>query len=358
MYATQWIKQNKMLKDSISSKRVAWIDWAKTILIALVCVGHFNSPEVQKLLIWGCHMPAFFMISGYLYHRHGVWRTLFSFIIPMLFYTSIVFGVHIIQDIVQNGYWDYKLDFGHFWHRVLEQYILRNAGNPYGIIPVIGVWFVVALIVSRLLSGDIKCFSFTLRFKYITLAVLLVWLSVEPLIWDYIPIKDVKLYYGIYAMPFFIIGYMLKDFELDIHRINPVIIFICLAIYIFISLNFPRFDMMNYQCGPTYMVFFINAICGSLVLFWFCTWLPQNKVVEVFSIGTLMILTLHMPFDFFILPVFHRVGLTPAHNIFMEYFIPWLEAAIVLLITYHPILLLNKHCPILLGKVKSISSKE
>ena len=144
--------------------RLTWIDWAKTILIVLVCVGHFNPPEEQKQLIWACHMPAFFMISGYLYHRHSAWKTLYSFVIPMLFYTSIVFGIHIIQDIVQNGYWDYKLDIGHLWHRVFEQYFIRNADNPYGIVPVIGVWFIVALIVCRFLGNFLIIFRFLLDF--------------------------------------------------------------------------------------------------------------------------------------------------------------------------------------------------
>ena len=204
-----------MGKSNYTQNRIAWIDWAKTILIVLVCVGHFNPPEVQKQLIWGCHMPAFFMISGYLYHRHGALRTLYSFAVPMLFYTAIVFGVHIVQEIVQNGYWNYQLDLGHLWHRVFEQFFIRNADNPYGIVPVIGIWFVVALIVCRFLAGDIKFFSFTLRYRYIALAVLLIWLTIEPLIWNYIPIKDVKLYYAVYAMPFFLVGYIMKDLKIQ-----------------------------------------------------------------------------------------------------------------------------------------------
>ena len=338
--------------DEKKKQRIVWVDWAKTILIALVCVGHFNSPETQKMLIWGCHMPAFFIISGYLYRRHGAWQTIYSFAIPMLFFTAIVFGVHIIQDLIQHGHWDYRLDINHCCYRLFEQFFLRNGNNPYGIIHVIGIWFVVALIVARLLSGDLKIFSFTLRYKYWVLGVLLIWLTVEPLIWDYAPIKDVKLYYGIYAMPFFLAGYILKDLKLDIHKIRPIVVVLLAIIYLLITLNVPRYDMMNYQCGPTYIVFFVNAICGSIVLFWFCTWLPQNKIVQTFSIGTLLILTMHMPLDFFILPIFHRIGITPPNSIFASYLVPWLELIIVLLICYYPIYWLNKYCPILLGKMK------
>lgn len=340
-----------MNKNSKTQHRIIWIDWAKTILIVLVCVGHYNPPEVQKQLIWGCHMPAFFIISGYLYHRHGALRTLYSFAVPMLFYTAIVFGVHIVQDIVQNGYWNYQLDFGHLWHRVFEQFFLRNADNPYGIVPVIGIWFVVALIVCRFLAGDIKFFSFTIRYRYITLVILLIWLTVEPLIWDYIPIKNIKMYYGIYAMPFFIVGYIIKDCKVDICKIHPIIILISFVTYVAISLSVPRYDMMNYQYGAAFVCFFINAICGSLVLFWFCSKLPRYHMVEVFSVGTLLVLTMHMPLDFFILPVFHRLGITPAENMLQEHLIPWLEVVVVILCVYPLVLWLKNHCPILLGKV-------
>ncbi len=340
-----------------SSARVFWIDWAKAILIALVCVGHFNSPETQRMLIYGCHMPAFFIISGFLYHRHGAWRTFISFVVPIMFYTAIIFGVHIIQDCIQNGYWNYQLDLGHFWHRVLEQFILRNSSNPYGIIELFWIWFIVALIVARFLCGDIKWFSLTLKYRYVTLAVLLLWLTIEPMIWDYISIKDVKLYYGIYALPFFITGYIVKDLKFDVSKIHPLIILLSFVLYVIITLISPRFDMMNYQCGPTFMVFYINAICGSLALFGFCSKLPQSRLAEVFSIGTLLILTLHMPLDFFILPVFHRIGLTPPNTLFVSYLIPWLEMGVVLLVTYYPITWLNMHFPLLLGKMPKIIVK-
>ncbi len=339
--------------NKIVGNRIVWVDWAKTILITLVCVGHFNSPETQKLLIWGCHMPAFFLLSGFLYRRHNASKTLYSFVIPMMFYTTIVFGVHIIQDIVQNGYWNYQQDFKHFYYRIIEQFFIRNGENPYGIIHVIGIWFVIALIVARFVCGDIKLFMFTLKYKFITLSVLLFWLTIEPLIWDYIPIKDIKLYYGIYALPFFITGYIVKDLKWNIEKTHPLIIFFCLGVYLVISLNFPRFDMMNYQCGPTFMLFFVNALCGSLVLFWCCTKFPQCKWVEIFSIGTLLILTLHMPLDYFILPVFHLLGITPPNVVVMEYFVPWMEAFVVFVIVYYPIRFFIIHCPILLGKISS-----
>lgn len=336
----------------MKTQRIVWIDWAKAILIALVCIGHLYPPDIQKWLIWGCHMPAFFFISGYLYRRHSVWETLVSFVIPIAFYSLIIFGLHIVKDIIEKGYWDFMLDFGHPWYRFFGQFFIRIRNNPYGDIPIIGMWFVIALIVCRLLSGDIKKFSFVIRYRYIALAILLIWLTIEPLIWDYIPIKDIKLYYGIYAMPFFLTGYIVKDLDVRIQRIHPLLILLAICFYCGITLSLPRFDMLHYQCGPTYVLFFVNALCGSLFLFWICTKLPRSKFVEVFSVGTLLILFLHMELDFFLRPVFHRIGLTPTSTYLGASLLPWFEVVIEFAIFYYPIKWLNNHFPILLGKVK------
>lgn len=336
----------------MNKQRIVWIDWAKTILIVLVCVGHFSPPEVQKLLIWGCHMPAFFFLSGYLYKRHGAWRTMVSFVVPIAFYSFITFCVHIVKEIIEKGYWNYTLDFSHPWFRMFGQFFIRIHNNPYGDIPIMGMWFVIALIVCRLLSGDIKIFSFVIRYRYIVFAVLIIWLTIEPIIWEYIPIKDVKLYYGIYAMPFFLIGYIVKDLNVKIERIHPLLIIAALCLYCAITLNLPRYDMLNYQCGPTYILFFVNALCGSLFLFWICTKLPESKFVEVFSVGTLLILLLHMELDFFLRPLFHRIGLSPTSTYLGASLLPWFEVIIEFVIFYYPIKWLGNHYPILLGKVK------
>lgn len=54
-------------------ERIHWIDWSKCILIYLVVVAHYGqiSPFVDNL-ICAFHMPAFFMISGYLHKQTPV----------------------------------------------------------------------------------------------------------------------------------------------------------------------------------------------------------------------------------------------------------------------------------------------
>lgn len=71
------------------SKRENWIDWSKAILIWLMVLGHAGLSGVPREFVYAFHMPAFFIISGYLYKPHNCLRTLKSFGIPILFFSAI-----------------------------------------------------------------------------------------------------------------------------------------------------------------------------------------------------------------------------------------------------------------------------
>jgi fucose 4-O-acetylase-like acetyltransferase len=50
----------------IAGKRTLWIDFAKTIGIWLVILGHIEIPAFMEKFIFAFYMPLFFFISGYL----------------------------------------------------------------------------------------------------------------------------------------------------------------------------------------------------------------------------------------------------------------------------------------------------
>lgn len=59
-------------------QRSIWIDYCKILLIYLVIVAHSNQiPRIADILICSFHMPAFFMISGYLYKSNdNLWKSI------------------------------------------------------------------------------------------------------------------------------------------------------------------------------------------------------------------------------------------------------------------------------------------
>lgn len=72
------------------NKREFWVDVSKTILIFVMVVGHCNPYLWVRTLIYGCHMPAFFIISGYLYKPHDWKKTTKSFFIPIVFFRLLI----------------------------------------------------------------------------------------------------------------------------------------------------------------------------------------------------------------------------------------------------------------------------
>lgn len=48
--------------------RENWIDWAKSIGIMLVIMGHYGmGDKIYGTFIYAFHMPLFFIVSGYLF---------------------------------------------------------------------------------------------------------------------------------------------------------------------------------------------------------------------------------------------------------------------------------------------------
>ena len=77
-------------------KRDVWVDWAKAILIWLMVVGHAGCDGISRDFIYAFHMPAFFIISGYLYKPHPLMKAIKSFGVPILFFSmvnlALIFG--------------------------------------------------------------------------------------------------------------------------------------------------------------------------------------------------------------------------------------------------------------------------
>lgn len=82
---------NDMHSNKVTPKiriREVWIDWAKTLLIFMMVVCHAGLYGIPQHIIYAFHMPAFFIISGYLFRPHN-WRSLLiRYCIPVLFFRS------------------------------------------------------------------------------------------------------------------------------------------------------------------------------------------------------------------------------------------------------------------------------
>lgn len=82
-------EENTSSISTAVKSRENWIDWSKTILIWLMVLGHAGLNGIPREFVYAFHMPAFFIISGYLYKPHSWLRTLKGFGLPIIFFSAI-----------------------------------------------------------------------------------------------------------------------------------------------------------------------------------------------------------------------------------------------------------------------------
>lgn len=70
------------MSSCAEKERVVWIDWAKALLIYFVVVGHAGCKDNVQIILYAFHMPAFFVISGYLYRPRQCLKTIKCLVIP------------------------------------------------------------------------------------------------------------------------------------------------------------------------------------------------------------------------------------------------------------------------------------
>ena len=221
-------------------QRKDWIDWSKAILIWLMVLGHCRLPGDIRSFVYAFHMPAFFIISGYLYKPHSWRNTLKSLGIPVLFF-SFVSLAFLLTKMAFTGH---DIDFIQLLINVTPPYWKCSSGEDITLFT--GIWFIVVLFFLRLVSGDIKMFSFVRRrYKYI-LPVLLAYMAMEPLFISYIePVQDYYTYKVIACLPFMMVGFYLKDYGDTLLALECKWLIVLAAAYVGLTLC----NVGNIDCG-------------------------------------------------------------------------------------------------------------
>lgn len=329
----------------MKNNRIIWIDWAKALLIYLMVVGHCFPVKWQGQLIYAFHMPAFFIISGFLYHHHDWKKTLKSFLVPILFFSTINFFIYALPKLIKGTF-----STNHLLERILVPFWgSGNLSSEDYITLFPGVWFIIVLMFSRLLIGDIKVFAFVTRFwKFIT-GLLITFLVIEPYFFPCNPLHAYKWFLVVPSLPFILMGYGFHDrLILFIQKMRWRLFVVGFILFGMISLWNGWAEILHYQWGKSYIVFCVNACLGSILLFYLCSKFNGNRIVEVFSKGTLLILAFNFVLRAWLSMLFEKMGFGFVVN--DHYVFPWIMGLLIMLICYWPIKLLLRIFPLLLGK--------
>lgn len=186
--------------------RESWIDWAKTYLIYLVIVGHAGIPlhSLQWDYVYAFHMPAFFMISGYLYKPHEWKNTLYKFGVPIIIYSLVNLVIYIAIDILKGQ--NVVIDS---LNTIWRPFIMQAYNKDVTLFP--GIWFIEVLCVIRILMGDMKCFKWIRENALIVALVLMAVLLAEKNLNINEDVRRLNVFKLLYCLPFALIGYSLKE---------------------------------------------------------------------------------------------------------------------------------------------------
>lgn len=194
----------------------------------------------------------------------------------------------------------------------------------------------------KLLMGDLPGFSFIRNYVGWLIPILVVYMSIEPLFYNYT--NSLHVYYAykvIGCMPFLMLGVLLKENKSKWMVLSKPILFALLVIYISLTLLNGVVDIWAYTFGKEYFLFFIGAFVASILIFNLSNLLKASNIAVIFSKGTLLILGLHDP----IIEICNK-----CYDVLHLPHLSLLSSFVVMFICYYLIKMALKYCPIVLGK--------
>lgn len=338
------------------TRHIVWIDWMKALLILFVVLGHSGS--VLSGAIYLFHVPAFFFISGYLcdyskpnqgtlnHNRYLIFAILIYNIVFIIINALIVsqLGISIMRSKMDCNSQELIL------HPILGITWCYYKNNPFTIPLCSQFWFVWVLIIMKFAYRFIALKSSRYRLIICLLCILYTTIISHLHIETFFYIDRT-----ICAFPFFILGnmfstkYIYSANKIPNNTFNQKLINLLLSLALVLLMcsigyfiNQSSVDMFLFELGNSIIVYYLMAVIGTYALILFCQILPQNLIIEQISIGTFLILAMH---------------LILIRQLIQINIIQWdksrlLELAIILIICIPLIIFSKKYLPILLGKNK------
>lgn len=277
------------------TKRIAWIDVAKGLLIILVILGHSNINDITAVVINSFHMAAFFVLSGITYRgEKSTFREFFckkfrTIIIPYLVFSLIMLVYLLLKKILFRGY---TFDIISGVISIVIPISGRSSTTVYGL------WFFPCLFVAEIILyvffyiyRNSKNNVMSVILGYMSLCVIcrgggIAGLNLVSII-DILPIA--VLYLGI--------GILMQKY-LDQFKEKHVFmgLSLCMVFIICVLLNYRIsgyvFDMSSMHLGivPLYI---ISGICGTFSIFALAISLSRFKTLEMIGKNSMYYYGLH-----------------------------------------------------------------
>ena len=342
-------------------ERINWIDWGKALAVITVVFCHL--PQSQEWFYYRylqtCIISIFFFLSGYLKKDHGSdkenWKKYWNaLIIPYLLYNAVVYPYWFAKCYLQNGGMP---DLFHALRPIFGTLLFQHENSFCE--PLDGpLWYLPAILAMHIIVDLCR----KTRYQHsilIVLCILSYFVYAGNKSWNFLP--NLTFIGLISRLPLYYIGYLLGQ-KKQFRNINPIsnlgyglaLMLASIALFHWHLQLFYTGDMAQFLSTDFLLhiaLFYPVNICFMFGVLFFCKALDgiHSKVIVNLSIGTLVIIGLHIVFITivnFILEHLHHIQGVICYQ--------WYEALpIALLITaiLFPVILWGKeHAPVLLGK--------
>lgn len=354
-----------MFLDTASKKNIVWIDIVKFIGIFLVIWGHVhlyvnNSSCLDNLnrFIYLFHMPLFFIIAGYLYHSKGKKEN----------YKKIFWGLFIPYLIYQFSFLPFRLgrivlagdaDIVTAFIKLAAGIILGDflGPNPHFYAVCGPLWFVVSIIQLRLIFNNINLNAKNLILLNLTAV------SILKVLFYF----NIDLYFcldnTLMAIPYFSLGYFLQKrryFEIpEKHKniLKDLILIVISVIVLCIILKYNGVVQMNMNITEklkykSLVLAYLGGITGTYMVYKFSRLFnSENIFVKTIAKNTLFIIFFHTFIQF--IAKWCKVDILCAKyltDIYLKTGFLLFYTVLALVICYFAIRILEKYCPVVLGK--------
>lgn len=271
-------------------KRIEWIDIARGIAILFVIIGHSLGNYISSYfanLIYVFHLPIFFILSGYLYHKKDKRKFLkssyFNLIMPYIATVVISLALYSIYLIHNNSiiapsrirsYKEYLIS------------VLYGAGSPvklpfmhYQITAIGAIWFLLAFFIGTQLFNCVMSINISknnLIIKGIIIAVL-TFMGTYLQTYIYLPWS---LNAALFSQSFFYAGYVIRKFSFLNYK-GKLPVFISIVIWI-MTATLGLFGLDNVSF-PNVYIGIVGGIASGYAVIRFSMFLDRKWNGRIFK---------------------------------------------------------------------------
>lgn len=240
----------------VNRHRIEYLDITKGILIFLVVLGHLM-PEEEILHIWiySFHIPAFFIIDGFLLnYRQFENKEFKTIVLSGIKYLIIPYVIYCIPLLVARWAAS-EFDLDNLYFQIIDMASMCGIG---------AMWFLPCLFFARLLFYGVKYITRKFDLKRFTILISILCIFISSLIHYQTSIGLVALR-SFVAVGFILIGDCTFSKVQEIQKSSKLMM-LCIFIVIFFIITGCNIAALNVLQFGNIVWYIMNAILGSLVI--------------------------------------------------------------------------------------------